>query len=235
MSNGMFIVHENMPEEASAIAQAVKNAFGIESTIEGIDLEGVFTPIPEFNGYQNSSTGLALAIRKFKTDTGKGMEKAVFVLTPRDLYAGEVSKEDDWIFGYNIGEISVASGARMKREDSQPSDILQVKKDLYLKRLTVLGVHEIGHDVIDRSYMQLATWVNTLTGHELLLGPHCTDNTCVMYEVVDIKTPKPTEGHMRLGTEKRFDAGLDDVIQRLRPDYLCNNCRSSVKVDANYR
>lgn len=231
----MIIFHENMPEEAPVVAQAVQDAFGIDSTIEGIDLSHAFKPITEFNGYWGSSTEVALALRQFRTDTGKGIGKAVLILTPRDLYFGNDSKDDDWVFGYSGGHISVISGARMKREDSQPSDSLAVNKDLYLKRLKVLGVHEVGHEVIKSDHMQLATWVNTQTGHELRLGPHCTDNTCAMYEIVDIKAPKPTEGHMRLGTQKKFDAGLDDVIRRLRPDYLCNDCRSSVKIDAGYR
>ena len=45
----------------------------------------------------------------------------------------------------------------------------------------------------------------------------------------------PEEGHLRLGTEKRFDAGVDEVLQKLRPNYLCDNCRASVKIDDKYR
>lgn len=225
----MIIVHETMPEEASAVAQAVKEAYGIESTLRCIDLEGVFRPILGFNGYWSSSPELSLALLKGNIESGK----AVLVLTPRDLYFGNNSRDDDWVFGYSAGDLSVISSARMKREDGQPSDILQISQELYFNRLKVLGVHELGHELISEDYMQPAAWVNTLTGHELELGAHCTDNTCVMYEVVDIKSPPPTEGYMRLGKEKKFDGGLDDVIKRLRPDYLCNNCRSSIKVSQN--
>ncbi len=231
----MLIVHENMPGEASIIAGALRDAYGIGSDIEHVNLEGVFTPIPEFGGYLASGVQVTLALQKFKSERGKGVGKATLVLTPRDLYSGNDSREDDWIFGYNIGDISVASSARMKRPDGQPSSDVQVERDLYLRRLKVLAVHEIGHDVVQGEHLQLATWVNVQTGHELWLGRHCTDNTCVMYEVADIRTPKPTEGYIRLGTEKRFDAGLDEVIQRLRPDYLCGDCRDAVKIDTGYR
>ncbi len=230
----MLIVHENMPEEAANVAQAVKSTYGIDSVIELIGLEETFTPIPKFKGYWHSSIRVAGALREFTTESGKETGKAILLLTHRDLYLGDDNQEDNWIFGYNTGNISVVSGARMKREDNVPSDELHVSRDLYLSRLKVLGVHEIGHDVINRERMQIATWVNAKTGYELNLGPHCTDNTCVMYEVVDIKAPPQTDGYMRLGTEKRFDASLDDLIRRLRPDYLCTDCRDSVKIGASY-
>jgi len=234
----MLIVHETMPDEASAVAEALNTAYGIESLIEPISLDGVFTPILEFNAYDSSSINVAIALRKFRAETGKrGM--ATLILTPRDLYMGDdrtqLSRDDDWAFAYNCGDFSVLSGARMKSDNGQPTDKLHVDKGLYLKRMAVMGVHEVAHDVVHGTHLLPAFWVNERSGHEMRLGSHCPDNTCALYEVVDIKTPKLSEGHLRLGTEKKFDAGLDDVIQRLRPNYLCNDCRSSVKIDANYR
>ena len=231
----MLIVHENMFEEASVIAEVVNNTYGIESSIKSIDLRDVFIPIPEFDGYLIFINEVELALRKFLAEIGSGIEKAVFVLTPRDLFLEKGSRDDDWVFGYNSGKNSVVSVARLKREDNRPSDTLQVHKDLYRARLKLLGVHEIGHDIVKGKHMQSATCVNAKTGYESSLGAHCTDNTCVMYEVIDIKTPKSNEGYMVLGTEKRFDAGLDDLILGLRADYLCSDCGNSVKIDESYR
>jgi predicted Zn-dependent protease len=110
-------------------------------------------------------------------------EKKVLVLTHRDIYANNSSKNDDWIFGYCSGNLTLASTARMKRFDSQPSSVLEVPEELYFRRLETLAIHEIGHGVVRAPHLQLATWVNAQSGGELWLGMHCTDNTCVMYEV----------------------------------------------------
>lgn len=161
--------------------------------------------------------------------------KAVLVLTPKDLYVTTESKDDDWLFGYNIGKVSVVSNARMKRHDDQPSNKVEVADELYLKRVIVLALHEIGHDIVKGNHFQSAVWINSQTGYELPLGPHCIDNRCAMYEVVSIKTPSREEGHLRLGKEMRFDAGLDDVISKLNQTYLCDKCHDSKKIDSSYR
>ena len=161
--------------------------------------------------------------------------KALLVLTPRDIYAGTISKNDDWILGYHTGNLSVVSTARIKRKDNQPSDNLEIPLDLYLKRLNIMNIHEIGHGAVEGRHFKQAKWVNIQTGHELDLGPHCTDNTCVMYEIVDIMAPPKSEGHMLLGDEKKFDAGLDDVIARLNPRWLCDKCCSSIRIDEKYK
>ena len=235
----MLILHENMPEESVAVAEALKGVYGIDSLIESLILDGVFIPVPEFNAYQSSELNVALALKKFREQNENRIGKAALILTPKDLYMGDdmghLSRDDDWGFAYNYGDFSVLSSARMKSEDGKPSDKLQVDKELYLKRLAVMGVHEVAHDVVRADHLQPAFWVNETTGHKMRLGPHCTDNTCALYEVVDVKAPKPEQGHLRLGTEKKFDAGLDDVLQRLRPDYLCNDCRSSIKISASYK
>jgi|TARA_B100002003_G_scaffold238033_1_gene255800 predicted Zn-dependent protease len=230
----MIILHEEMPEEALVAANALETAYEISSEIKPIDLEGTFRPIPEFNGYAHSSWELLERTIPIRVISGNPKTKAILVLTPRDLYFGE-SQEDDWILGYSVSNVSVITNARMKRDDGQPSDKLEVSKDLYHKRLSVMAVHEVGHDVVLGQHFKPAFWVNAQTGHELELGGHCIDNSCTMYEVVDIKAPQPQEGHLRLGEEKRFDAGLDDVIERLKPGYLCNDCRSSVRINESYR
>ena len=129
----------------------------------------------------------------------------------------------------------VASTARMKRPDNKPSDIVAVSEDLYMKRLEILAVHEVGHNVCRAPHYQQAKWVNTKKGHEQQLGPHCTDNGCVMYEVVDIKTPPAEEGHLLLGIEKKYDAGLDDVISRLHPTWFCGQCLPHISIDESFK
>lgn len=225
----MIILHENLGYEASKIAEAIKKVYGINSEIKDVNLDGVFKPIPEFDGYWHSSKN----ITDTTDDNFKG--KAILLITDRNLYFGNKSKEDDWIFGYCSGNLSVISVARMKRPDSRPSNILKIPTNLYLKRITALALHEIGHDVVKAKHFKPAIWVNAITGHTLHLGQHCTDNNCVMYEIVDIKAPPKEEGYMQLGNEKHYDAGLDDVLERINPDWFCQRCLASIHIDDRYR
>ena len=112
------------------------------------------------------------------------------------------SEQDDWIFGFHAGNLMVVSSARMKGPDNKPRDRLEVPEELYLARVVFTGIHEIGHDVVKAGHYLPAVWINARTGHRLEMGPHCTDNGCVMYEVVDIVAPPPEEGYMLLGDKK---------------------------------
>ena len=116
----------------------------------------------------------------------------------------------------------VVSTARLKGKES-------VSQEHYLRRVELIAVHEVGHDLIQASHYRNTTWVNTGTGYRFSLGPHCTDNQCGMYEIVDIKAPPASEGYLRLGRERRYDAGLDDVLERMHPDFLCGRCSSSIE------
>ena len=207
---------------------AFREVYGFDSELVDRDLMQAFAAIPEFDGFWSSSSQL----NQFLSEYGGNK---VLVLTPKDIYANNVSQNDDWIFGYCARNITLASTARMKRWDSEPSTVLEVPEEQYLRRLETLAIHEIGHDVVLAPHFQLATWVNDQTGHELWLGQHCTDNTCVMYEIVDIRAPPKEEGHMRLGTEKKYDAGLDDVLERLNPKWFCDKCRPLIKIDESYK
>lgn len=228
----MRILHEGLPEEASVVAQALKDVFGIETDISEDSFDGVFAPIPEFDGFDYSYYEVISAISSRGINASK---QAVLVLTPRDLYMDKQSKDDDWIFGYAIRGLSLVTNARMKRYDNSPSDSLEVPPELYHKRIAVLAVHEVGHDVAKAPHHKFASWVNSKTGHSLNLGPHCTDNGCAMYEIVDIKAPPESEGYMLLGEEKRYDAGLDDVLERLKPGWFCGQCRSAIRIDEKYK
>lgn len=224
----MIIVHESLTKEAERIAHRFREVYGFDSNLVEMDLTSAFTPVTRFEGFWHFNEN----IEKFLVEYGG---KAVQVLTPRDIYVNDASQNDDWIFGYCLGKLTVCSTARMKRGDNKPSATLEVSEELYLKRLEILAVHEIGHDVVTAPHFKMATWVNSQTGHELGLGPHCTDNTCVMYEVVDIKAPLREEGYMRLGAQKKYDAGLDDVLGRMNPKWFCDICRPSIKIGKSYR
>ena len=223
-----------MQEESEETARALKEVYGLESKLIDGNLKGLLPAIPEFNGYAPLSWKLIETVGSFGD--------AVLILTPRDLYADNKSKEDDWVFGsaYNGNElgkelgVSIVSNARMKRKDNQPSWIIEVPKPLYLKRISTTGVHEMGHDVVKSAHLKEAKLVNAKTRYELPLGPHCDDNRCVMYEIIDITAPLKEESYLLLGDEKRFDAGLDETIARMHPNWLCQRCKQSVVIDGKY-
>jgi predicted Zn-dependent protease len=223
----MKIIHESLPEEASQIAKSLKEILGLESELMEADLGEAFVPIPGFDGYWSS----ALELVEF-LNLAEG--KVALVLTPRDIYSNNKSKDDDWGFGYTWGKLTVVSSARLKRYDDKPSKELQVPPELYLKRLKALSIHEIGHKITHADHFQKAVWVNAKTGYEMDLGFHCNDNTCVMYEIVDIRAPPETEGYLRLGQERRYDAGLDDLLERINPNWFCDRCRRSIRIDEKY-
>ncbi|MBI2671291.1 hypothetical protein HYX18_04940 [Candidatus Woesearchaeota archaeon] len=226
----MILVHENLPEEASKIKKVVKEVFNIESILINANLDRFFIPIQEFNGYWShpSEKGYELIV---------GLKNTVLIITPRDIYSDNKSKEDDFVFGHDESEnnLMIVSTARMKRHDNQPSNSLEVPLDLYLKRIVYTSVHELGHSIVRADHYKEAIWVNARTGHQLKLGEHCTDNTCVMYEIVDIKAPPLSEGYMLLGEEKKFDTGMDESLKRLNQDWFCDICRKAFKIDNMYK
>jgi predicted Zn-dependent protease len=225
----MIILHENLRDEAFHTAKAVHRCYNIPLKIMNADLSEIFKPIPQFNGYLESVDSLYdMLTVNFPND-------AVMVLTGRDLYTGDKSRDDEWIFGYSIGDFQIVSTASMKCEDNSPSDTLEVPLERFLKRFTSMAIHELGHSLVKAEHYKPTSWVNINNGLIQPLGKHCTDNTCVMYEVIDIKTPPRTEGYLLLGDEKRFDAGLDEHIERMRKDWFCDDCRNAITITDKYR
>lgn len=230
----LTILHEALQEEAQEVEKALKEVYGLKSKLINKNLEGLFPVIPEFNGY--------FPLGWHGIDFASSFGNAVLILTPRDLYGDNKSKEDDWVFGgaYHGNElgkdlcVSIISNARMKRYNSQPSEIIEVPKPLYFKRICTTAVHEIGHDVVKASHLKQAKLVNAKTGYEFELGPHCDDNKCVMYEIIDINSPPKEQSYLLLGEEKKYDAGLDETIKRMYPTWLCEKCKASVKIDNKY-
>jgi len=227
----MLILHEILDNDARHIADLISDVYKIPAELHKEDLSSWFKPLKKFNGYWYSPEIISKKIKKEVPD------KAVIILTDRDLYYGNKSADDEWIFGYchEDKHFQVLSNARMKGKDSRPGHELLVSYNTYMKRFDNMVIHEIGHDVIQRQHMKNAYWVNASTGIKYPLGPHCTDNKCVMYEVVEIITPPASSGYMLLGREKKFDAGLDDHIQRVYDDWFCDTCKKSMKISEEYR
>jgi predicted Zn-dependent protease len=224
----MIIWHENLEKEAIEISKTLNDVYGFKTQLINKNMDDLFTAIPEFDGFRPESTAnLATALEKFNG-------KAILILTNRDLYFEKNSKDNDWIFGFCDANLMAVSNARMKRYDNQPSQEIVVPLDLYLKRLKALSIHEIGHDVVKANHYQEAVWVNTRINYRLKLGLHCTDNSCVMYEIVDITAPFKEEGYLQLGDEEKYDAGLDDVLERIYSQWFCKKCLDAIVIGKKY-
>lgn len=220
----MLILHEDLSKEADVVAEALREVYRLDSQIEEIDLTTLFSPVPNLsNGYFDSGGNLYREL--------KDLEASVLVLTPKDLYmnTGNVfNPEDDWVFGYQLEFFYVVSTARLRDTDSKPSTEVRVSKELYHNRVKTVALHEIGHNVVKAHHLRDAFWVNAQNGRKLNLGAHCTDYSCLMYESVDIIAPDPSLGYLEIGGEKRYDAGLDQLLQRMYPNMLCKPCLKSV-------
>ncbi|MBI2576558.1 hypothetical protein HYV84_05055 [Candidatus Woesearchaeota archaeon] len=220
-------MHEGLSIEAQALDEKIKKVFGFDNSVQEVDLTQEFRRMQGTPGFCHFPFGILEKVPDLKS-------KKVMLLTGRDLYAGD-SEQDDWIFGFHAGNLMVVSTARMKGPDNKPLDRLEVPEELYLARMVFTGIHEIGHDVVKAGHYLSAVWINAITGHQLEMGPHCTDNRCVMYEVVDIIAPPPEEGHMLLGDQKKFDTGIDEHLKRMQSDYFCERCKPSIEIPDAYR
>jgi predicted Zn-dependent protease len=87
----------------------------------------------------------------------------------------------------------------MKGLDYRPQQKLMVSYNKYMKRFVTMAIHELGHDVILSKHMKKAYWVNASNNKKYPLGKHCTNNKCVMYEVVEIRTPPASIGYLLIG------------------------------------
>lgn len=219
----MIIAHEGLENEAELLAGTLRQVYGLQARVIGAS----FISMEGSNGF------LASNIRLLERIVKENPGKATMIVTPRDIYVGN-NLQNDWIMGYDCGGLlQVVSTARLKRQDNQPSDILEIPSQVYNSRLNFLGIHEVGHAVVKAPHHQKAFWVNN-EGYKLALGDHCTDNRCVMYEFVDIKSPNPNEGHLLLGSEKKFDAGIDNILSRIHKGWFCKSCKNCIKLDGRF-
>ncbi|MBM3247309.1 hypothetical protein FJZ17_02095 [Candidatus Pacearchaeota archaeon] len=223
----MLILHENLQLEAQRIRERFLGLFGFESELIQADLTPGFKPIPQFNGFYISERELARL-----SGSNKGR---VIVLTSKDLYLDDKNKEEDWIFGYCSPRIILVSTARMRKPQESQSKKHEVAREAYLKRVETIAVHEIGHSLVDPSHFLPTRWVNARTGYQLDLGEHCPEESCVMHQVVDVTSPKKGEGYLLVGDKKAYNAGLDELIRRLKRDPFCKRCRDTLKGVGDYK
>ncbi|MEI7719365.1 MAG: hypothetical protein WCI72_05835 [archaeon] len=229
----MLILHEDLHSEAMHIAKVLEETLQIEPQLQSQDLSFLFKPLRKFKGFWHSCEEISEHFQAGKK------EDVVMVLTPKDIYFGDKSKEDDFCFAYVQNDAQktsiVISTARLKGEDGSPRTKLEVPQESYHKRLAVISLHEIGHDIIRGNHLQEAVWVNAETRYEISTGLHCPNNSCVLYQVGDVKTPDPKNGYIRVGNENRFDTGLDDLISRLKPEFFCADCKKSMRIYRRYK
>ena len=226
----MKIFHENLPEEAEHIRKSIKNVYSIDARIFDRELDNLFIGIPKFGG----DCFLPSPTHDKKVNEPLDDPSLDLILTSRDLYGRMDNKDSDWGFAlsYHPKMKIFVSTLRLKGTDSSPTKNLQVPPNVYLARLGLMGVHEVGHIVLrNPAHFQEAFYVDD-KGGELPLGKHCIDNRCVMYEVIDVSTPEA--GYMRLGGKKVYDATINGVLDRICPDWLCRQCKDSVSIKAEY-
>jgi predicted Zn-dependent protease len=226
----MLILYENQSEEAKAIKEAIEKTLKIKARIEQKDLTFLFEPIPKFNGFWHSSDKIARRLSE--------KEKTIMVLTSKDIYFEDNSKEDDFCFAYTVPSTrradTVISTARLTGKDDSSREKRTIPKELYFQRLVAMAIHEICHDIVRGSHLKETIWTNSQTEYSLNTGLHCPNNNCVFYQVAGVRTPTPLEGHILVGGEKKFDTGLDDLIKRLNPEYFCDDCKKTIKVGKKY-
>ncbi|MBI4181681.1 MAG: hypothetical protein HY520_01810 [Candidatus Aenigmarchaeota archaeon] len=218
----MLLIGDRLERELPVAADAVRQVYGIGSTLRQQDC-GAFFPPRAFPGY-----GIIRDLPGLYDALHLPLGKRVLILTDRDLFLGD-QPEDDWIFGYSQGGVAVVSAARLRGKEGRPQAAMTVPDQRYRDRLQAMALHEIGHEVVRNPRFTQAQWVNARTGHRLALGLHCTDRRCVMYEIVDLRAPPPEEGWVELGGERRADAGLDDVLERRHPGWLCGACHEAIR------
>lgn len=213
----MIILHDNLPIESIRISNTLTNVYGFENEIIDIKLSKFFIPIEHGFLFDFS--------RKFRYN------KNVLVVTQRDLYADDKS-EENWVFGTTDENIAIVSTTRLKRNDGKKSNRLCVNKEKYLRRLEYIAVHEIGHSVVKSNKFEETTCVNAETGNALECGPHCPNNNCAMYLSIDIESSD--KEYTIVGGIRKYDAGIDYILDRIQDNWLCDSCQGHVKLGKRY-
>jgi hypothetical protein len=230
----MIIYHENLPAEAEHVAGVLKKVYQLPVEIESANLDGFYGekelsngtgPIFEWYDWLNS-------LKPRQVD-GQPVAEQRMILSQKEQYVHFSETMEDWVNGYSLHDMrfSLVSVARLKGVDSKPTAELKVSQERYFDRIAYMSIHELGHELIRAPHFKKAFCCKTdSTGnviHKLKLGSHCTDPSCTMYEIIDLK-PEPNE-FMLLGGEKRYDAYLDELLDRRYPDWLCSSCNVVAK------
>lgn len=218
-----------MQDEAAHLKRLITEVFGIPVHLLEDGVKRFLIPLSKVEGHYY--------IPKTDLLRQEFPNAAVFLLTRTDIYYGETNQDDQWAFGATPveGPFFVAATARLMGYDSRPRASLNIDYGVYLRRLSYLTIHELGHDLIKNApHHQNAFWVNVRHNTSDLLGSHCDDNSCAMYEVVDIIAPPKDEGYLKLGDTPLYDAGLDEQLARLRADWFCSRCRGHIVIQDLY-
>ena len=225
----MIIIHENLEKEAKSIAKALKSVYKIPVEVCSRTTDEFFIPMHGMNGISADSLD---NIRDFAKN------RAIFAITNKDLYFSE--NEDEWAWGCNEDGLSIISTARLKREDDNPSDSLEVPENKYLKRLETVAINLAGQDFISPRAMHFVDFKGVYLekfGQESYtekLGSNCPDDKCIMYQNTDIKNPLHQNSYMLVGDEIRYNGGLDENIEKMYPDLFCKSCRDSIRTPEIY-
>jgi predicted Zn-dependent protease len=224
----MILVHNEMNEEAEHLRHSIESVFGIAVRPVTGDTDNFLWPMPEWEGFS--------ALPNIPRLDQTFPRTAVLLLTSRDIFANTNSIDDDWLFGINLGSCITVATARIQGPDARPRFTRSVDKKVYLRRLSLVAMHEVGHELLKTApHHQETAWINGNTGDRLDLGPHCDDNTCAMYQSVDISAPHPSEGYVEMGERRLFDAGLDDHLTRLRTEWFCTRCSDYLEIPDPYQ
>lgn len=220
----MMLLHEFLPDEAAVVKSAIESTLRLPVRPVECDLSEYFVPIPGREAFE-SRPNLQTLLARFD-----GV--AVQLLTRRDIHDPELGPDVAWLFGASLGPWSIVSVSRL----FEPGAIASGRRNIELvhKRLQVLALHEIGHDLVKGAHLVDATWVDARTCERASLGRHCADARCVMYAVIDLKAPSTQIEYLLVGDRIASDAGLDDLVQRLHEAWYCERCIQSMSVSPDY-
>lgn len=221
--NRVTVLHHSLPDEAEVARRHISRVLGSPVEIQEQDTDGFFGEVhgAACAGYSYGRAWEILAKER--------PNETVLVLTTRDLV--DASRPEDpeaWLFGCTVLTHSVLSVARLRTVDGRPTSA-RADPTRYAGRVAVMAVHEVGHVVFRgaRHYWPAFCVVVKRRDDPDSLGDHCDDNTCVMYEVIDIRTPPVGESYLELRGNAlpiRTDAGLDEHMERMGVPHLCARC-----------
>ena len=230
----MLIFHENMPLEATETEKTLLYRLGIPSRLINGNLGPIVKYTPNNGIYmfkQKKMEKILPEIRRIPT----------LIYTNRDIYDTDVAfdAENTWLYGFDeVGpNQNVVSVASLKGHNSDKvQERRSVTKNRYLKRVITSGFHELGHKIVkgNGKHFEEAFYVNEKEGIKEPLNPHCPDLKCIMYEAIDMHAPKNGYEYLLIGNEKRFDAGNEEQLDRMYPEWFCKDCRDSIVIEEKY-
>ncbi|HYR75893.1 MAG TPA: hypothetical protein VEM96_08625 [Pyrinomonadaceae bacterium] len=229
----MILLHEQMEnDEAEFLKGVIEGVYKIPVRVSDYNLDPFFEKISATGEFYCNDPNLNGQLAK------QFQGKAVFLLTRRDIFVCNMlapfSKADQWAFGgtSESGPYHTVSIGRLMGQTSTAASSLSIDRDRYLRRLELLAIHELGHNIVhNQGHYKKAHYVNATTGERVCLGRHCDVNTCVMYEVIELRTPPCDQEYLELDGERRCDAGLNEHLDRVNVDWFCVNCKDKLHLN----